>query len=389
MKTIKIFDTTLRDGEQSPGCSMGIDEKVIIAKKLDEMKVDVIEAGFAASNQRDFISIKKISEVVNYSVIASLARCNKNDIDMAYEAVKDAKKPRIHVFIGTSDSHIFDKLHKTKEEVIEIVKEMVSYAKEKCHDVEFSLEDATRTDANYACKVIDAAIESGATTINIPDTVGYTIPREFSSFINYLMENSMLSKVDVSVHCHNDLGNATANTMSAIKQGVNQVECTINGIGERAGNTALEEVVANIDTRSDYYDCKTNIDLSKIYEISLLVSEVTGSVVQNNKPIVGKNAFKHEAGIHQAGVLNNKKTYEIMNPKKYGIYQDNMVIGIHSGKHAIVDKIKKLGFDKDKYNIDDIVSDVKCFFQNKKEITDKEFIDIVNSNKKIFKKYEL
>ena len=381
MRTIKIFDTTLRDGEQSPGCSMSTQEKVMVAKKLDELNVDVMEAGFAASSKSDFESIREISKVVNNASVASLARLNKRDIDMAWDAIKGAKKPRIHVFIGTSDTHVYDKLGKTKEEVLEMVKEFVSYAKEKCYDIEFSLEDATRTDKVYACKVIDEAIKAGATTINIPDTVGYTSPDEFRAFISYLKENSNLNKVNISVHCHNDLGLATANSMSAILAGVNQVECTINGIGERAGNTALEEVVANLDTKKDYYGVKTNINTKMIYEISLLVSSVTGSYIQHNKPIVGENAFKHEAGIHQAGVLKNKKTYEIMDPKRYGIYVDNMVIGVHSGKHVIIDKMKKLGFDPDNYDVESITFDIKEFFKTSKTIEDSDIISIINNNK--------
>lgn len=381
MRTIKIFDTTLRDGEQSPGCSMSTQEKVMVAKKLDELNVDVMEAGFAASSKSDFESIREISKVVNNASVASLARLNKRDIDMAWEAIKDAKKPRIHVFIGTSDTHVYDKLGKTKEEVLEMVKEFVSYAKEKCYDIEFSLEDATRTDKVYACKVIDEAIKAGATTINIPDTVGYTSPDEFRVFISYLKENSNLNKVNISVHCHNDLGLATANSMSAILAGVTQVECTINGIGERAGNTALEEVVANLDTKKEYYNAKTNINTKMIYEASLLVSSITGSYVQHNKPIVGANAFKHEAGIHQAGVLKNKKTYEIMDPKRYGIYVDNMVIGVHSGKHVIIDKMKKLGFDPDNYDVESITFDIKEFFKTSKTIEDSNIISIINNNK--------
>ncbi len=381
MRTIKIFDTTLRDGEQSPGCSMSVQEKVMLARKLDELNVDVIEAGFAASSKNDFEAIKEISKVINNASVASLARLNRNDIEIAWEAIKDAKKPRLHVFIGTSDTHVYDKLGKTKEEVLDMVKEYVSYAKEKCHDIEFSLEDATRTDKVYACKVIDEAIKAGATTINIPDTVGYTSPDEFKEFINYLKENSNLSKVDISVHCHNDLGLATANSMSAILAGVTQVECTINGIGERAGNTALEEVVANLDTKKEYYDAKTNINTKMIYETSLLVSTITASYVQHNKPIVGANAFKHEAGIHQAGVLKNKKTYEIMDPKRYGIYVDNMVIGMHSGKHVIIDKMKKLGFDPNNYDVESITNDIKDFFKTSKNIEDGDIISIINNNK--------
>lgn len=385
MRKIKIFDTTLRDGEQSPGCFMSMDKKVEVAKMLDEMNVDVIEAGFAASNENDFEAIKKISKECKNSVITSLARCNKEDIDKAYEALFNAKHKRIHVFIATSDIHMKYKLRKTKEEVKKIVKEMVSYAKDKFEDVEFSLEDATRTDKCFACEIIDIAILSGATTINIPDTVGYTSPDEFYDFLTYIKNNSNINNVNMSVHCHNDLGMATANTMSAIKAGANQVECTINGIGERAGNTALEEVVANVDVRKNYYDCYTNIDKTKIYEASLLVSYVTGSVVQNNKPIVGKNAFKHEAGIHQDGVLKNKETYEIIDPKKYGVYVDNMVIGVHSGRHAIINKITQLGYFPDDYYIENVMTTINTWFINhcdNEVFNDDIFISILNDNKK-------
>lgn len=382
MNNVKIFDTTLRDGEQSPGCSMSVNDKIKIAKMLDEAHVDVIEAGFAASNERDFKAIQEISKVCSYSIVTSLARCRKEDIDKAYDAICNAKHKRIHVFIATSDIHMRDKLNMSREEVIKNVGDMVSYAKSKCSDIEFSLEDGTRTDWDFACKVIDTAIVSGATTINIPDTVGYIIPFEFIEFLTYLKNNSKLGQVDLSVHCHNDLGMATANSMAAVKCGASQIECTINGIGERAGNTALEEIVAIIDTRKDYFNAKTNIDKSMIYNLSQEVVRATGSFVQNNKAIVGKNAFLHEAGIHQAGVLKNSETYEIIDPEKYGIYHDNIVIGIHSGRNAIIDKMIKLIFDPDLYDIESIVSDVKAFFEYNKEMTDAGFINIIDSNKK-------
>lgn len=383
MKKIKIFDTTLRDGEQSPGCQMSIEEKVIIAKKLDEMHVDVIEAGFAASNHKDYVAIKNISAICNYSTVTSLARCNKNDIDIAYESIKDAKKKRIHVFIATSDIHMMYKLGKTKEEVRAIVAEMVSYAKTKCDDIEFSLEDATRTDYDFACEIIDIAISAGATTINIPDTVGYALPDEFITFLKYIKSHSKhINEVDMSVHCHNDLGLATSNSIAAIKCGATQIECTVNGIGERAGNTALEEVVATIKTKASALDAYTDIVTERIYDISKTVEEVTGSKVQNNKPIVGYNAFRHEAGIHQAGVIKNRLTYEILNARDYGIDVENIVIGIHSGKSAIIDKIKKAQMNPDDYDIDEIITQVKIYFETAKEMTDDTFFDIVSANKK-------
>lgn len=366
MRQIKIFDTTLRDGEQSPGCSMKIEDKIKIAAALDEMKVDVIEAGFAASSEHDFEAIEMISKICNYSTVASLARCKKEDIDIAYEAIKDAKSKRIHVFIATSEIHMRNKLKKTREEVEEITRKMVSYAKSKCDDIEFSLEDATRTDKDFACKIIDIAIESGATTINIPDTVGFISPDEFKEFITYIRCHSNIDSVDISVHCHNDLGLATANTMSAIQVGVNQVEVTVNGIGERAGNTSLEEVVANIDTKR-IYKVYTNINLAMIKSISNMVVDATGSLVQSNKAIVGENAFKHEAGIHQAGVLNSRETYEIIDPIRYGIDTSNIVIGIHSGKGAIASKMKELGYDINEYDINNIVLEIKDWFNNSLE----------------------
>ena len=381
MKKIKIFDTTLRDGEQSPGCSMTINDKIEIAKKLDEMKVDVIEAGFAASNNKDFEAIKAIAKVVKNATVVSLARCNKADIDKAYESIKAAAHPKIHTFIATSDIHMEYKLHMNKEEVIEKVKECVSYAKTKCKEIEFSLEDATRTNKDFACKVIDTAVNCGATTINIPDTVGYTTPEEFVEFIEYLKKNSKLKNVEISVHCHNDLGLATANSLTAIKCGATQIECTVNGIGERAGNTAMEEVVACIKTRKDIFDAYTDIDTKKIKKISDMVINATGSIVQNNKAIVGANAFRHEAGIHQAGVINNTETYEVMNKEDYGIEEDSIVIGIHSGKAAIIDKIKKIGKNPIKYNIDEIMKDIKEFFEYNKDLSNEDFIKIINSNK--------
>lgn len=382
MKKVKIFDTTLRDGEQSPGCSMSKEDKIRIAKQLDEMGVDVIEAGFAASNQKDFEAIKEIAKVVKRATVVSLARCNKKDIDKAYESVRDAVHPKIHVFIATSDIHMYYKLRMDREEVIEKVRECVTYAKGKCDEIEFSLEDATRSNPDFACRVIDTAIECGATTINIPDTVGYITNEEFKNFIVYLKCNSRLDEVELSVHCHNDLGLATANSLMAVMCGANQVECTVNGIGERAGNAAMEEIVAAIKTRSDIFDAYTNIDTRKIKMISNMVIEATGSMVQNNKAVVGENAFKHESGIHQAGVISERQTYELMDPSEYGIEEDSIVIGIHSGKAAIVDKIQKMGMNPFDYEIDEIVKDIKSYCESSKSVPDEKFFEIVSANKK-------
>ena len=383
MKKIKIFDTTLRDGEQSPGCSMSINEKVTLAKKLDMMGVDIIEAGFAASSENDFKAISEISKVVKNSTVVSLARLCKNDIDLAIEALSGAKNKRIHTFIATSDIHMKYKLKKNKEQIKEIVKKYVSYAKSKCDDIEFSLEDATRTDKDFAVEIIDIAISSGATTINIPDTVGYVVPYEFMKFLKYIKKNSKyINDVCLSIHCHNDLGLATINSLSAIKVGAEQVECTINGIGERAGNAALEEIVAALDTRYDYFKSKTTINKKMIMEVSKYVQEITHSYVQNNKPIVGANAFKHEAGIHQAGVINNKETYEIINPIDYGIYTDNIIIGIHSGKNAIINKMEKMKYDISKYDISDILNDVKTYCTTHSNIDDENLEKIIVKRKK-------
>ena len=382
MKKVKIFDTTLRDGEQSPGCSMSKKDKIRIAKQLDEMGVDVIEAGFAASNQKDFEAIKEIAKVVKRATVVSLARCNKKDIDKAYESVRDAVHPKIHVFIATSDIHMYYKLRMDREEVIEKVRECVTYAKGKCDEIEFSLEDATRSNPDFACRVIDTAIECGATTINIPDTVGYITNEEFKNFIVYLKCNSRLDEVELSVHCHNDLGLATANSLMAVMCGANQVECTVNGIGERAGNAAMEEVVAAIKTRSDIFDAYTNIDTRKIKMISNMVIEATGSMLQNNKAVVGENAFKHESGIHQAGVISERQTYELMDPSEYGIEEDSIVIGIHSGKAAIVDKIQKMRMNPFDYEVDEIVKDIKSYCESSKIVTDEKFFEIVSANKK-------
>lgn len=383
MKNIKIFDTTLRDGEQSPGCTMTLEEKVEFAKQLEKLNVDIIEAGFAASSEKDLRAIQEISKNVTNPIITSLARCNKNDIDKAYEALKFAKKKRIHVFIATSNIHMEDKLHMTKKEVLMCVRKMVSYAKSLCNDIEFSLEDATRTDKDFMIEVITVAIESGATTINIPDTVGYTTPDEYRNLIIYIKNNVRnIDNITLSTHCHNDLGLAVANTLSAVSAGATQVECTVNGIGERAGNAALEEIVMVLKTRRDYYRMDTFINVSEIINTSKMLVDITGSMIQNNKPIVGKNAFKHEAGIHQHGVLQNKRTYEIIDASELGINDSNIVIGIHSGKHAIINKIQSMNLEIDFNKIDEIVVRVKEYLEDNKTISDEELIKICRSKDK-------
>lgn len=380
MKKIKILDTTLRDGEQSPGCSMSLEQKIELAKILDEMNVDIIEAGFAASNEKDMEAIKRISKVCKNSIITSLARCRKDDIKLAYEAIKEAKKKRIHIFLATSTIHMKYKLKKNKREIKKMVSDGISYAKTLCNDIEFTLEDATRTDKKFACEIIDLAITSGATTINIADTVGIMLPHEYNQFIEYLINNSNLRKVNISVHCHNDLGMATANAMSVLECGIDQIECTINGIGERAGNTALEEVIATIQTKKKQLHVKTNINTKLIKKASDKVIQFTHSNIQNNKAVVGKNAFLHEAGIHQQGIIKNYSTYEILNPKDYGIVPERIYIGIHSGKTAVEKKMKELNYDTKKYNLEKIMTEIKQYMETHKQLSEEKLRLFIEDN---------
>jgi len=342
---IKIFDTTLRDGEQTPGVNLNIQEKLEIARQLEKLGVDVIEAGFAIASPGDFEAVKAVSENIKNATIASLARAVEKDIDRAWEAVKGAVSPRIHTFIATSDIHLKYKLKMTEDEVLERAVAMVKYAKKYCSDVEFSAEDASRTRIEFLIKVIEEVIKAGATVINIPDTVGYTTPIEFGNMIRAIKEKvSNIDKVDISVHCHNDLGLAVANSLAAVMNGATQVECTINGLGERAGNAALEEIIMGIDTRKDFYKIGHKIDTKQIYRTSKLVSSLTGITVQPNKAIVGANAFAHESGIHQHGVLSEKSTYEIMKPESIGLAQNRMVLGKLSGRHAFEERLKEMGY---------------------------------------------
>ncbi|MEW6375456.1 MAG: 2-isopropylmalate synthase, partial [Thermodesulfobacteriota bacterium] len=332
---IKIFDTTLRDGEQSPGATMNIAEKVRIAEQLEKLNVDIIEAGFPISSEGDFEAVKAIARIIKRSEVAALARTNPKDIDQAWEAVKGAKFPRLHTFISTSDIHLKHQLKKSKQEVIQMAARSVARAKRYAPNIEFSAMDATRTDVEFLSAVIEAAIRAGATTINIPDTVGYAIPSEFGNLIRTLRQRVKgIEKATLSVHCHNDLGLAVANSLAAIQNGARQIECTINGIGERAGNTSLEEVVMAIRTRKDLFGFHTRLIPRHIYATSRLVSKITGMVVQPNKAVVGANAFAHESGIHQDGILKEKLTYEIMTPESVGIPKTSLVLGKLSGRHA-------------------------------------------------------
>ena len=384
MEQVRIFDTTLRDGEQSPGCSMNLREKIEVARCLEKMHVDIIEAGFAIASPGDFESVKTIAETIKGCTIASLARSSVKDIDTAWEAVKGAASPRIHVFIATSPLHMEYKLKKTPEQVLEQAGEMVSYAKKYCSDIEFSAEDATRSDPEFLKKVVERVIACGATTINIPDTVGYTTPEEMHALIADIKGNVKGAEdVIFSVHCHNDLGMATANALAGVLGGARQVECTINGLGERAGNTSLEEIVMAIKTRQDLTDLCTGIDTTQIHRASQTVYNIIGQTAPLNKPIVGKNAFAHESGIHQHGVLANKKTYEIMTPESVGIKANNMVLGKHSGRHAVGQRLEELGFTLSKEELARCFDEFKVVCDKKKNITDADLEAIVTHNTNI------
>ncbi|ONI40466.1 2-isopropylmalate synthase [Candidatus Epulonipiscium fishelsonii] len=375
---IKIFDTTLRDGEQAPGFSMNLAEKLELALQLEQLGVDVIEAGFAIASIGDFRAVSEISKIIKNSTVASLARASKQDIDRAYEAVKIARYPRIHTFIATSDIHMKYKLKKNEEEVIKIAREMVKYAKKLCNDVEFSAEDASRTRPEFLYRVLEEVIKAGATVLNIPDTVGYTTPQEFSKLILGIKENVRgVQNVDISVHCHDDLGMAVANSLVALQAGATQIECTVNGVGERAGNAALEEIVMNIHTRKDIYPFTTNINTKEIYRTSKLLSTITGVRVQPNKAIVGENAFAHESGIHQHGVLENKQTYEIITPESIGLTENKLILGKHSGRHAFSERLKTLGFNLDNEKIEETFTAFKALADKKKVVSDRDIEALV------------
>jgi len=350
VKRVKIFDTTLRDGEQSPGATMSIEEKVKVARQLEKMGVDVIEAGFAASSEKDFEAIKQISKVIKNAEVCALARCTKSDIDAAWAAVCEAKKPRIHVFLATSDIHLEHKLKISRYEATKRIREGVAYAKSFCKNIEFSAEDATRTKRPFLKKALATAVRAGATTINIPDSVGFAQPKEYAQMIRYISTSKEFDGIDISVHCHDDMGVAVANSLAGIENGATQIECTVNGIGERAGNAALEEVVMAIRTRSDYYESHTGIDVREIIPSSKIVCETTGITVQKNKAIVGANAFAHEAGIHQHGVIANPKCYEVVDAKALGA-KTALIMGRHSGKHAIMDFMKSEGMKVDERSL--------------------------------------
>jgi len=368
-----IFDTTLRDGEQSPGFSMNIDEKIHFADQLVRLGVDVIEAGFPRSSQGDFDAVRRLADRAKGVQIAGLARANLDDIDTAWEAIRGAENPRIHTFISSSDIHIVHQFKKTREEVLELAVAAVKRAKSYTSNVEFSPMDATRSDREFLARMVEAAIDAGATTVNIPDTVGYSIPSEFHDLIAFLFERvKNIHRAVVSVHCHNDLGLAVANALAAIQAGARQVECTINGIGERAGNTSLEEIVMAVKTRKNLFNCHTGVNTRQIMATSRLLTHITGVSVQPNKAVVGTNAFAHESGIHQDGLLKNAMTYEIMNPEDVGISKSMLVLGKHSGRHAVIERLKFLGYDLAGEELERFFKYFKALADAKKQVFDED-----------------
>jgi len=380
---VTVFDTTLRDGEQSPGCSMNQPEKLRLAQQLDRLGVDVIEAGFPIASDGDFESVKAIATVVRRPIIAGLARACEADIRRAWDALKYAARPRIHVFLATSDIHLQYKLRITRDQCVAQAREAIRLAKSLCDDVEFSPEDATRTDPEFLCRVLEAVIEEGATTLNIPDTVGFTVPTEFAELITMIRQRVKgIDNVVISAHCHNDLGMAVANAMAAVGAGARQVECTINGIGERAGNASLEEIVMAMRVRPDRYPYETGVVSEQIYSSSQMLGEITGVPVQPNKAITGRNAFAHEAGIHQDGVLKNPLTYEIMTPQSVGVPDSKLVLGKHSGRHALSIRCEQLGYQFDRRALDDIYRRFVRLADKIKHVEDRHLLELIRDTHK-------
>ena len=379
---ITIFDTTLRDGEQSPGCSMNVQEKVRLAQQLDRLGVDVIEAGFPIASDGDFEAVQRISTVVRRPIIAGLARACRGDIDRAWEALKGAAHPRIHVFLATSDIHLKYKLRITREKCLEQAREAVRHATSLCADIEFSPEDATRTEVSFLCQVVEAVIAAGATTVNIPDTVGYTMPEEYGEVIRTLREKVPgIDQVAISTHCHNDLGLAVANSLAGVQNGARQVECTINGIGERAGNASLEEIAMAIRVRPDRYQYEHGIVSEQLYPSSQMLAEITEVPVQPNKAITGRNAFAHEAGIHQDGMLKNPLTYEIMTPQSVGVPDSRLVLGKHSGRHALAIRCAQLGHEFERRELDEIYRKFVVLADRIKKVQDSHLLELIEEVK--------
>ena len=378
-RNILIFDTTLRDGEQSPGCSMNIAEKLEVARALQTLKVDIIEAGFPIASEGDFEAVSAVAAEMTDCIVAGLARTMEKDIRRAGEAVKSARRPRIHLFCATSEIHRKYKLKRAKDEIIRMSVDHVKLAKSLINDIEFSPEDASRTEWDFLVEVVTAVIEAGATTVNIPDTVGYAMPAEFGDLIRHLYAKvPNISKAIISVHCHNDLGLAVANSLAAVRAGAGQVECTVNGIGERAGNASLEEIVMAIKTRQDFLNVSTNINTRRIYPTSRLVASVTGHNIQRNKAVVGENAFAHESGIHQHGMMANRETYEIMSPEDIGVPSSKLVLGKHSGRHAFKKRVEELGYNLTDEQIDTAFGKFKALADKKKDVFDEDIEAIID-----------
>ncbi len=378
MDRVIIFDTTLRDGEQAAGGSMNLQEKLEIARQLEKLGVDVIEAGFPISSPGDFEAVSLIAREIRRPVICGLARANPKDVDRAWEAVQGAEHPRVHVFVSSSDIHLLHGMKKSRDEILQLARDMVARAKSYTDDIEFSPMDATRTELAYLYQILEMAIDAGATTVNVPDTVGYSIPDEFGRLIEGVFQNvPNIGRAVVSIHCHNDLGLAVSNSLEAIRKGVRQVECTINGIGERAGNASLEEIVMAIKTRSDFFKLTTGIETRQIYKTSRMVSEITGLSVQPNKAIVGANAFRHESGIHQDGVIKMPITFEIMDPKTIGLSASNLVLGKLSGRHAFQERLAELGYSLNEEGLNRVFHAFKVLADKKKEVTDRDIESLI------------
>lgn len=381
MRDITIFDTTLRDGEQSPGCSMYLDEKVTMARQLERLGVDVVEAGFPFASEGDFNSVAAVAAELRSSKVAALCRTVPSDIERAAEALKEAKHSRIHTFVATSDIHLEYKLKRSREDVLKMTDTAVRKARDHADDVEFSAEDATRSDVDYLCRVLETAVNAGASVINVPDTVGYTLPSEFGQLIRTIKERVVgNSDVKISVHCHNDLGLAVANSLAAVEAGASQVECTINGIGERAGNASLEEFIMALAVRQDRLPYSTHIDTTQLYPSSRLLSSIVKFDVQPNKAIVGRNAFAHEAGIHQHGVLSNPLCYEIMTPESVGVPKNSIVLGKHSGRHALLSRYAELGITIDDADIGEVYTRFAALADRKKNVYDQDLLAIAPQN---------
>ncbi len=377
-KRITIFDTTLRDGEQSPGCSMYLEEKISMARQLERLGVDVIEAGFPFASDGDFRSVAAVAEECRDTIVAGLCRTVPSDIHRAAEALRDAARPRIHTFVATSDIHLEYKLKKSRAEVIDMTAKAVRTARDHFDDIEFSAEDATRSDVDFLCQVFETAVECGATTLNVPDTVGYTLPGEYANLVRTVKERVVRDReITISVHCHNDLGLAVANSLAAVEAGATQVECTVNGIGERAGNASLEELVMILAVRGDQLTYDHNIDTTQLYPSSQLLSSIVSFGVQPNKAIVGRNAFAHEAGIHQHGVLSNPLCYEIMTPESVGVPRNSIVLGKHSGRHALIARYEDLGIDLCEEDLQEVYTRFVALADHKKNVYDQDLLAIM------------